>query len=74
MIKRVFSFQDGNYVIDWYSKGSAGVYFYTVAYGNQSITKKMIQLDGGNGIGLGEIKKGISNSRSVYKEQSKIKC
>lgn len=52
----------GNYVVDWYSKGSAGVYFYTITYGNQSVTKKMIQLDGGNGIGLGEIKSGISNS------------
>ena len=52
---------NGNYVVDWYSKGSAGVYFYTITYGNQSITKKMIQLDGGNGIGLGEIRSGISN-------------
>jgi len=51
----------GNYVVDWYSKGSAGVYFYTITYGNQSITKKMIQLDGGNDIGLGEIRSGISN-------------
>ncbi len=51
----------GNYVVDWYSRGSAGVYFYTITYGNQSITKKMIQLDGGNGIGLGEIRSGISN-------------
>jgi membrane dipeptidase len=58
----------GNYVVDWYSKGSAGVYFYTITYGNQSITKKMIQLDGGDGIGLGEIRSGISNT---YKAQSK---
>lgn len=50
----------GNYVVDWFSKGSAGVYFYTITYGNQSITKKMIQLDGGNGIGLGEIRSGLS--------------
>ena len=50
----------GNYVVDWFSKGSAGVYFYTITYGNQSITKKMIQLDGGNGIGLGEIRPGLS--------------
>lgn len=55
----------GNYVVDWFSKGSAGVYFYTITYGNQSITKKMIQLDGGNGIGLGEIRSGIVNSFSV---------
>jgi membrane dipeptidase len=52
----------GNYVVDWYSKGSAGVYFYTITYGNQSITKKMIQLDGGNGIGFGEIRSGLSNN------------
>jgi len=57
-------FIKGNYVVDWFSKGSAGVYFYTISYGNQSITKKMIQLDGGNGIGLGEISSGISNSVS----------
>ena len=54
----------GNYVIDWFSKGSAGVYFYTISYGNQSITKKMIQLDGGNGIGLGEIRSGIGVNAS----------
>jgi len=30
----------GNYVVDWFSKGSAGVYLYTISYGNQSITKK----------------------------------
>ncbi len=54
----------GNYVVDWFSKGSAGVYFYTITYGNQSITKKMIQLDGGNGIGLGEIRSGIVDSFS----------
>lgn len=54
----------GNYVVDWHSKGSAGVYFYTITYGNQSITKKMIQLDGGNGIGLGEIRSGLSNNYS----------
>ncbi len=54
----------GIYVLDWFSKGSAGVYFYTVSYGNQSITKKMIQLDGGNGIGLGEIRSGIGVNAS----------
>jgi len=57
----------GSYVIDWYSKGSAGVYFYTITNGNQSITKKMIQLDGGNGIGLGEIKTGVSVSNKALK-------
>ena len=49
----------GIYVVDWYSKGSAGIYLYTISFGNQSITKKMIQLDGGIGLGLGEIRIGI---------------
>ena len=65
-IKRSF-LSKGNYVVDWYSKGSAGVYFYTITYSNQSITKKMLQLDGGNGIGLGEIRSGISNSYKSLK-------
>jgi membrane dipeptidase len=58
----------GNYVFDWFSKGSAGVYFYTISFENQSITKKMIQLDGGNGIGLGEIRSGISNNYGFSKK------
>ena len=51
----------GNYSIDWFSVGSAGVYFYTIRMGNQSVTKKMIQLDGGNGTGLADFKSGIIN-------------
>lgn len=61
----------GNYSIDWFSKGSAGVYFYTVKSGNLSITKKMIQLDGGNGYGFSEFKSGlITNSNRNKKLQS----
>jgi len=45
----------GNYRIDWKSTGSAGVYFYTLRANGKSITKKMIQLDGGSGGGLSEI-------------------
>jgi hypothetical protein len=30
----------GNYFVNWFSKGSAGVYFYTISYRNQSLTKK----------------------------------
>ena len=55
----------GNYVIDWFSKGSAGVYLYTITYGNQSVTRKMIQLDGSNGIGLGEIRTGLTVNNDV---------
>ncbi|MDT3697311.1 MAG: membrane dipeptidase [Ignavibacterium sp.] len=55
----------GVYTVDWYSKGSAGVYLYTISFGNKSLTKKMIQLDGGSGIGLGEIHSGISKNYSA---------
>ncbi len=50
----------GNYMLNWFSKGSAGVYLYTITFGNKSFTKKMIQLDGGNGQGLGEIYNGVT--------------
>jgi membrane dipeptidase len=39
--------------LDWESKGSAGVLFYSIEFEKTRITKKMIQLDGGNGRGLG---------------------
>jgi membrane dipeptidase len=41
----------GTYSIEWQSKGAAGVYLYTIRAGENSITKKMIQLDGGFSLG-----------------------
>ncbi len=70
-IKSLF-LSKGSYVVDWFSKGSAGVYFYTISYENNSITKKMIQLDGGNGIGLGEIRSGITNKNNTAKSLESI--
>lgn len=49
----------GNYSIDWYSRSSAGVYLYTIRFGDVSYTKKMIQLDGGSGKGLTEFRAGV---------------
>ncbi|GIV45937.1 MAG: hypothetical protein KatS3mg036_0755 [Ignavibacterium sp.] len=46
----------GVYSVDYIAKGAAGVYFYTIKTGNESATRKMIQLDGsGNGSGLQSI-------------------
>lgn len=45
----------GNYQIEWQGGGAAGVYFYTIRSNGKSITRKMIQLDGGSGGGLSEI-------------------
>lgn len=58
----------GNYSIRWDANGSAGVYFYTIRNYNQSITNKMILLDGGNGAGLSEIRFGNKiQNKSVNK-------
>jgi len=45
----------GSYSVTWRSKGSAGVYFYTIRIGRKQITRKMIQLDGGVSGGLSEV-------------------
>ena len=42
----------GYYQISWKSRGSAGVYFYTIRHDGQSKTRKMIQMDGGGQGGL----------------------
>ena len=48
----------GSYSIKWNARGSAGVYFYTIKTEKESITNKMILLDGGNGTGLSNIQQG----------------
>lgn len=62
----------GSYSIEWQSKGAAGVYLYTIRAGDNSITKKMIQLDGGfNGNGLLSIKQiSEKNNFSMLKGNS----
>lgn len=56
-----FFLQRGDYSIQYEGLGSAGIYFYTVKSGSKSITKKMIQLDRGNGRGLQDLQNGSSN-------------
>jgi membrane dipeptidase len=64
----------GLYSVEWQSKGAAGVYFYTIRAGNNSLTKKMIQLDGGfSAGGLGSLRQlsgGNSLSKSVSEPQN----
>jgi membrane dipeptidase len=45
----------GSYSIKWNARGSAGVYFYTIKTDNESVTNKMILLDGGSGNGLSDL-------------------
>ena len=52
---REFLLRPGSYTIDWNAKGGAGVLFYSIEMDNVRLTKKMVQLDGGNRSGLGNI-------------------
>ena len=70
-----FFLQGGDYSIKYEGVGSAGIYFYTIKSGSNSITKKMIQLDGGNGKGLQDLQNGYSNvlRKSVNLENTELK-
>ncbi len=52
---RTYSLNAGDYCVRWYGKGAAGTLFYTMQFGGRSETKKMIQLDGSNGDGFGDV-------------------
>ena len=41
----------GSYSFEWKSRGAAGVYIYTIRTKENSISKKMVQLDGGTSTG-----------------------
>lgn len=60
----------GNYTIQWDARGSAGIYFINIKTKNQTITKKMTLLDGGNGSGLSDFRSGISSRNQVKRVAS----
>jgi membrane dipeptidase len=60
---REFVLKPASYTIDWNSKGSAGVLFYSVEMDNMRLTRKMMQLDGGHRNGLGNI---LQTSRASF--------
>lgn len=62
----------GNYSVNWFSRGSAGVYFYTIKTDKHSVTKKMIQLDGGNNIGFDRITAGVINNTPIRNKENSI--
>ncbi|MGE5316077.1 MAG: membrane dipeptidase [Acidobacteriota bacterium] len=65
--------QAGLSEIEWESKGSAGVLFYTLEFEKHRVTKKMIQLDGGAHNGLGAVRTvGGAPRRSMAKSASPI--
>ncbi|MFA6437996.1 MAG: dipeptidase [Bacteriovoracaceae bacterium] len=52
--RRAYHLNAGTYSVHWSGKGAAGTLFYTLSVAGRLLTKKMIQLDGGNGTGLGD--------------------
>ncbi|MCX6132528.1 MAG: membrane dipeptidase [Ignavibacteriales bacterium] len=59
-----YSLQQGSYTIDWKAKGSAGVLFYSVEMGGERLTKKMVQIDRGNSVGLTNLS--VMSTRMSY--------
>ena len=48
--QKTVALEAGNHTVRWTGKGAAGVLFYSLAFGEHRITRKMVQLDGhGNG-------------------------
>ena len=64
---REFVLKPGSYTIDWNAKGGAGVLFYSIEMDNVRRTKKMVQLDGGNRNGLGNV---LQLTQSSYSRPS----
>lgn len=62
----------GGYSIIWNARGSAGVYFYSIKTDRESITKKMILLDGGNGNGLSNFQTGNRIQKNTFDKSSSI--
>jgi len=57
----------GDYQIEWSARGAAGMLFYSLEVGGERITRKMVQLNGGQGAGLGEV---VSRSPSRVLERT----
>lgn len=62
---REYDLRPGSYTIDWRTKGSAGALFYSIEMNGLRLTKKMIQLDGGNFGGLGSAV--VTSAMASYK-------
>lgn len=50
--KKTFSLASGKHTIEYWGKGSAGIYFVVVRYGEKVFVRKIVQLDNLNGDGI----------------------
>ena len=53
--QRSVALEAGDHTVAWSSKGAAGVLFYSISFGGNRITRKMIQLDGHGSGGLSDV-------------------
>ncbi|HPR88389.1 MAG TPA: membrane dipeptidase [bacterium] len=60
----------GVHRIAWQARGAAGIYFYTLHFGNQVLRGKMVQLDGGSGTGLGDFSGGGAEPAAAVARKS----
>lgn len=69
LYERTYDAAPGEYTVRWTSKGAAGALFYTLRSNGRTITKKMIQLDGGTSGGLSEpvLVHGVAATSSLSK-------
>lgn len=70
--ERTYDVVPGEYSVKWTSKGAAGVLFYSLRSGAHTVTRKMIQLDGGHGNGLGNLTLvgGVATVSSLSKQMT----
>ncbi len=62
----------GQYGIDYTGCGSAGVYFYTFTTSTERLTRRMIQLDGSSGGGLGMIRSAAEKRSTVIAKSNDV--
>ena len=53
--ERAYTLDAGSHTVHWTASGAAGMLFYTVAYGDVRLTRRMVQLDGHGKGGLGDV-------------------
>ncbi|MBI2427559.1 MAG: membrane dipeptidase [Ignavibacteriales bacterium] len=70
--EQTYDVSPGEYSVRWTSKGAAGALFYTLRSNGQTMSKKMIQLDGGYSGGLGEptLVHGVAITSSLEKRSA----
>lgn len=52
--ERTYTLDAGSHTVRWTASGAAGMLFYTIAYGDVRLTRRMVQLDGHGSGGLGD--------------------